>query len=75
MEGDIPHLTCWINDSLMWDVQQTKNDFLGEANEGMIGLQCHWTALYSPAAGAGMGLTSWRPGRSIEFRNIGIKEL
>ena len=75
MEGDIPHLTLWINDSLMWDVQQTKNDFLAEATEGMIGLQCHWTALYSPAAGAGMALTSWRPGRSIKFRNIGIKEL
>lgn len=75
MEGDIPHLTLWINDSLMWDVQQTQNDFLAEATEGMIGLQCHWTALYSPAAGSGMGLTSWRPGRPIKFRNIGIKEL
>jgi hypothetical protein len=75
MEGDIPHLTCWINESLMWEVQQTKNDFLAEATEGMIGLQCHWTALYSPAAGSGIGLTMWRPGRVIKFRNIGIKEL
>ena len=75
MTGDIPHLTCWINDSLMWDVQQTKNDFLAEATEGMIALQCHWTALYSTAAGPGMPLTNWRPGTSIKFRNIAIKEL
>jgi len=75
MEGDVPHLTLWVNDSLMWDVQQTQNDFLAGATEGMIGLQCHWTALYSEAAGPGMPLTSWRPGRAIKFRNIGIKEL
>ena len=75
MEGDVPHLTLWINDSLMWDVQETRNDFLAGATEGMIGLQCHWTALYSGAAGPGMPLTSWRPGRAIKFRNIGIMEL
>jgi len=75
MEGDIPHLTLWINDSLMWDVQQTKNDFLAEATEGMIALQCHWTANFSSAAGPGMRLTSWRPDRPIKFRNIAIKEL
>jgi len=74
MEGDIPHLTLWINDTQMWDVQQTKNDFIAEATEGMIALQCHWTALYSKSAGNGMPLTSWRPGAPIKFRNIGIKE-
>jgi hypothetical protein len=75
MEGDIPHLTLWINDTQMWDVQQTKNDFLGEATEGMIALQCHWTAVYSKAAGNGMPLSSWRPNGAIRFRNIAIKEL
>ena len=75
MVGDIPHITLWINDILMWEVQQSKNDFLAEATEGMIGLQCHWTALYSLAAGNGMQLTSWRPNAPIKFRNIAIKEL
>jgi len=75
MEGDIPHLTLWINDTQMWDVQQPKNDFIAEATEGMIGLQLHWVAVYSPAAGQGMRLNSWRPGRPIKFRNIAIKEL
>jgi hypothetical protein len=75
MEGDIPHLILWINDTKMWDVRETKNDFIAEATEGMIALQCHWTALYSESAGYGMPLTSWRPGAAIKFRNIGIKEL
>ena len=75
MVGEIPHLTLWINDMQMWEVQQPKNDFLAEATEGMIALQCHWTALYSAAAGSGMPLSSWRPNASIKFRNIAIKEL
>ena len=75
MEGDIPKLKLWINGTEMWEVQQTKNDFLGGETEGMIALQCHWTALYSKAAGNGMPLSSWRPNGEIKFRNIGIKEL
>lgn len=75
MEGEVPHLTLWINDVQMWDVQEPKNDFIAEATEGMIGLQCHWTALYSSAAGSGMPLSSWRPDAAIKFRNIAIKEL
>jgi hypothetical protein len=75
MVGDVPHLTLWINGTQMWDVTQTKNDFLGGDLEGMIALQCHWTALYSSAAGTGMGLSSWRPGATHQYRNIGIKIL
>ncbi|AUD02634.1 3-keto-disaccharide hydrolase [Spirosoma pollinicola] len=75
MAGDIPHLTLWINGVQMWDVEEPKNDFIGEATEGMIGLQCHWTAVYSAAAGSGMPLTSWRPDAAIKFRNLAIKEL
>ena len=59
----------------MWDVQQSKNDFIAEATEGMIALQLHWVSNYSIAAGPGMRLTSWAPDRPIKFRNIGIKEL
>ena len=75
MEGDIPKLKLWINGTEMWEVQQTKNDFIGGETEGMIALQCHWTALYSKTAGNGMPLTSWKPNAEIKFRNIGIMEL
>jgi Domain of Unknown Function (DUF1080) len=75
MVGDIPHLTLWINNTQMWDVQQPKNDFLAEATHGMIALQCHWTSVYSKNASNGMPLTSWRPDAEIKFRNIAIKEL
>lgn len=75
MTGEIPHLTLWINGVVMWDVQQTKNDFLAGATEGMIALQCHWTAVYSPAASNGMPLSSWRPNATHQYRNIAIKKL
>jgi len=75
MTGDTPHLTLWINDVMMWDVLEPKNDFIAGATSGMIALQCHWTALYSPAAGKGMPLSSWQPGAAHRYRNIAIKEL
>jgi hypothetical protein len=75
MVGEIPKLTLWINGTKMWEVQEPKNDFLGEEIEGMIALQCHWTSLYSKIAGNGMPLPSWRPDGEIKFRNIAIKEL
>ena len=75
MVGDTPHVTLWINDVQMWDVTETKNDMIAQATEGMIALQCHWTALYSPAAGNGMPLSSWQPGAAHRYRNIAIKKL
>lgn len=75
MTGDIPHLTLWINGEQMWDVQQAKNDFIGGATEGMIALQCHWTAVYFPTASNGMPLSSWRPGAAHRYRNLAIKRL
>jgi hypothetical protein len=75
MTGAVPHLTLWINGVEMWDVQQTKNDFLGEETEGMIALQCHWTAVFSPAASKGMPLSSWKPNATHRYRNIAIKVL
>ncbi len=75
MTGDTPHLTLWINGVEMWDVTQPKNDFINEATEGMIGLQSHWTALYSSSAGRWEHLESWVPGAKHQYRNIGIKEL
>jgi hypothetical protein len=75
MVGEIPHITLWINDKLMWDVTEPKNDFPVGATEGMIGLQSHWTALFSPAAGKWNGLNSWAPGAAHRFRNVAIKVL
>ncbi len=75
MTGEIPKITVWLNDTLLYSVQQTKNDFIGKENKGSIGLQCHWTSVYSPAAGKGMPLDSWRPGSKHRYKNIAIKEL
>jgi hypothetical protein len=75
MVGDIPHLTLWINGTLMWEVEEPKNDFLGEATEGMIALQCHWTSVYNSGAGNGLPLSTWKPNAVIKFRNLAIKEL
>lgn len=75
MVGDNPHLTLWINGVEMWDVTQPQNDLILNATEGMIGLQSHWTALYSPSAGVWNGFSSWVPGSNLHFRNIAIKEL
>ena len=75
MVGEVPRVQLWINGVQMWDVKQPKNDFPTGATEGMIGLQSHWTALYSPNAGDCCGLNSWAPGAEHRFRNIAIKEL
>ncbi|MBX2896033.1 MAG: DUF1080 domain-containing protein [Cyclobacteriaceae bacterium] len=75
MTGEIPKVTLWINEVEMYSVQQTKNDFIAGAVEGMIALQCHWTAVYAPTASGGMPLSSWIPGAKHRYRNIGIKEL
>lgn len=75
MVGEVPRVTLWINGVEMWDVKQPKNDFTAGATEGMVGLQSHWTALYSPNAGDCCGLNSWAPGAEHRFRNIAIKEL
>jgi Domain of Unknown Function (DUF1080) len=75
MVGDTPHITLWINDVLMWDVIEPRNDFLARATKGMIAFQCHWTALFSEAAGKGMPLSSWQPGAAHRYRNIAIKEI
>ena len=75
MVGDTPHVTLWINGVLMWEVQQPKNDFIAGATEGMIGLQCHWTSVFSSAASQGMPLDSWRPNAKVRFKNLRIKEL
>jgi hypothetical protein len=75
MVGKIPRITLWINEVLMWEVQQPQNDFTAGAVAGMIGLQSHWTALYQPTPGGFNMPGAWRPGAAHRFRNIGIKVL
>ena len=75
MTGDVPRITLWINGEQMWDVTQPKNDFIAGATEGMIGLQAHWSSVYSPAAKAFEMSGAWRPGAAHRFRNMAIKEL
>ena len=72
MTGDVPHITLWINDVRMWEVQMPKNDQIAGKYGGMIGLQLHWSATYSPAA---QGSGSGAPWSKQRFRNIAIKEL
>ncbi len=73
--GDTPHVTLWVNGLQMYDVIEPKNDLIAGETSGRIALQCHWTALYSNAAGTGMGLTSWQPGAAHRFRNLAVKEI
>lgn len=75
MKGEIPTITLWVNDSLMWEVTQPKNDFTAGATAGMIGLQSHWTAQYLPTKGGFNMPGAWRPGAAHRFRNITIKPL
>lgn len=75
MEGDVPRIRLWVNNELMWDVTEPKNDFVAGATSGMIGLQSHWSAVYSAAADAFNMAGSWKPGAAHRFRNIAIKEL
>lgn len=72
MTGEVPHITLWINGTQMWEAQMPKNDQLAGMYGGMIGLQLHWSATYTEAAGGnGSGL----PWSVQKFRNIGIKEI
>ncbi|WP_460942359.1 3-keto-disaccharide hydrolase [Spirosoma daeguense] len=75
MEGDIPRIRLWVNDQLMWDVMQPVNDFIAGTTSGMIGLQAHWSAVYSKSAEAFEMSGSWKPDAAHRFRNIAIREL
>lgn len=75
MTGEVPRVTLWVNDVLMWDVQQPKNDFTAGAIEGMIGFQSHWSAQYLPTPGGFNMPGAWRPDAAHRFRNVRLREL
>ena len=72
MVGEAPHITLWINDTKMWEVETPKNDQTAGFYGGMIGLQLHWASTYTPAAG---GLQMGLPWLTQRFRNIAVKEI
>jgi hypothetical protein len=62
VEGDIPHVQVWINDSLVTDAHETSNRAEGGIVEGPIAIQMH-------------GGTRWVQAGFWRWRNLGIKEL
>ena len=72
MVGEAPRVTTWVNGTRLYELQMPQNDQVAGVYGGMIGLQLHWTAVYSPIAGSGTGTRPWQLQR---YRNIAIKEL
>jgi hypothetical protein len=66
MTGDVPHITLWMNGEQMWDVTEETNALIGDATDGRIALQVHWSVADMP---------SWRPNGAHRFRNIAIREI
>jgi hypothetical protein len=62
VEGDIPHVTVWINDQIVTDTQEKTNRAEGGVVSGPIAIQLH-------------GGNRWVQAGFWRWRNIGIKEL
>lgn len=73
--GEIPKVSLWINGTHMWDAEGKRNDLIGDATDGMIALQLHWSATLQPVPAGRCCDFSWRPGAAHQFRNMMIKEL
>ncbi len=43
IEGDVPHVTVWINDQLITDFTDTANHAADGATDGMLAIQMHYT--------------------------------
>lgn len=63
IEGDVPHITVWINGTKITDFTDTANHLIDGATEGEIALQVHGSK------------GRWAAGAHHRFRNIAIKEL
>jgi hypothetical protein len=75
VEGDVPHVTLWINGVQIYDAQLGRNDLIGGRTEGTIAFQTHWSSTYERVAGSFDMSASWKPGAAHRYRNIAIKEL
>jgi cytochrome c len=75
VEGDVPHVTLWINGVQIYDARLGRNDLIGGRTDGMVALQSHWSATSERVAGSFDMSSSWKPGAAHRYRNIAIKEL
>jgi Domain of Unknown Function (DUF1080) len=66
IEGDVPHITVWINDQLVTDFTDTENHAANGATDGMIAIQMHYTDEKTPR---------WVDGGFWRWRVIAVKEL
>jgi 3-keto-disaccharide hydrolase len=66
IEGDIPHITVWINDELITDFTDTANHAANGATDGMIAIQMHFSDAKTPR---------WVDGGFWRWRVIAVKEL
>ena len=62
IEGEVPHITTWINDQQISDFTDTANHAAGGAADGMIAIQVHMNE-------------RWRPAHFWRWRAIAVKEL
>lgn len=62
VEGDIPHVTVWINGQVVTDTQEKTNRAENNMLSGPIAIQIH-------------GGNRWVQAGFWRWRNIGIKEL
>ncbi len=63
IEGDVPHVTAWINGTQVLDFTDTANHARGGITEGPIGIQIHG------------GPQRWVPGGFWRWRVIAVREL
>jgi hypothetical protein len=66
IEGDVPHITVWINDQQVTDFTDTANHAANGATDGMIAIQMHYTDEKTPR---------WVDGGFWRWRVIAVKEL
>jgi hypothetical protein len=66
IEGEVPHITVWINDVQVMDWTDTENHAADGATEGMLAIQMHFSNDDVPR---------WVPGGFWRWRNIAVKEL
>jgi Domain of Unknown Function (DUF1080) len=66
IEGDVPHVTVWINDQLVNDFTDTANHAANGAADGMIAIQMHFSDEETPR---------WADGGFWRWRVIAVKEL
>ena len=66
IEGDVPHITVWINGEQVTDFTDTANHAKDGATDGMLAIQMHYSNDTTKR---------WVPGGFWRWRTIAVKEL